>query len=384
MKSNTNPSTVPMARDANGNGISLPDGAAAWGVRRHTGGRPRNVIGLDRRPLRLPLDTTVDDLEAMLGPGTYRLDLVDENGAPLGVTVPVIIGDQSEGDEDDDPPASRVDRDPPPLVTLPTSGTDLRLLLEANVRAMQLSFHHNERTLETSLRVVDSLRDGVRVLADAQAEWIKSLASNHSIRNAPYWPPPRPQNDNSDDDDDDGDDDESDDQDDEEEEDPTFWQQLGDHLNPYAPLIMDAMKDRIARWVGGAPIRNANARKDASTTEAEKPAAPPKAAPDPTTPPPPATEAPSPRQAPQARARKKTPSHAELMGMVAQKIHAAKKILTEEEITLLRHFLTTMPEAERDRWVAELAPLSVEDAVVRIRRSLSQIGTPPDQPATEG
>ena len=337
MKTNApNSSAVPLARDANGNVISLPDGAAAWAVRRHTGGRPRNVMGLDRRPLRLPLDATIDDVEAMLGPGTYRLDLVDDNGAPLGVTVPATIGVPDDGDSARREPP-RVDEPAPPLIQLPTSGTDLRLLLEANVRAMQLAFHHNERTLDTSLRVVDSLRDGVRVLADAQAQWIKSLATSQTIRNGSYWPPPRARNDE-----------EQDDEDDEEEEDeeyePTFWEKLGEGLMPYRDVVIASVQGKITDWVTGSKVRNGG-EPTASAAAASAP--------------PPAGET--------------ALSKAQIGALVAQKIGAAKKLLSEDEVTLLRHLLAKMPDAERDDWIAKLAPLTVEDAVVQIRIALSQM-----------
>ena len=84
---------APLARDGQGNSISLPENAAAWRLRRHTGGRPRVVLGLDRQPLRLPLAATVADLDDMLGPGTYRLDAVDDRGNLLGITTAVPLCD---------------------------------------------------------------------------------------------------------------------------------------------------------------------------------------------------------------------------------------------------------------------------------------------------
>ena len=68
------------------------------------------------------------------------------------------------GEVEEDDGASE---EPQPLDVLPAGATDVRLLLEANVRAMQAAFQHNQRTLEIGLRMTDSLRDGVRVLAEA-------------------------------------------------------------------------------------------------------------------------------------------------------------------------------------------------------------------------
>lgn len=41
----------------------------------------------------------------------------------------------------------------------------------------QLAFAHNERALSPSLRMADTLRDGIRDLASAQAGWINALVS---------------------------------------------------------------------------------------------------------------------------------------------------------------------------------------------------------------
>jgi len=190
--SNTNlatstPTVVPLARDEHGRQLRVPAEAAHWRVRRHTRGRPRNVTGADRQPLRLPLDFTESDLEAMFGAGTYRLDLCDAAGDPLGVTVTVALGDI-------EPPvhAETAAAELAPLVSLPASASDVRLVLEANVRATQLAFTHNERTLAASLRMADTLRDGLRDLANAQASWITAMASARGFfRNAaPALPMP--------------------------------------------------------------------------------------------------------------------------------------------------------------------------------------------------
>jgi hypothetical protein len=175
------PTSVPLAHDDYGRPLAAPSQAAFWRVRRHTRGRPRNVTGADRQPLRVPLDFTADDLDAMLGAGTYRLDLCDVAGEPLGMTVMVPIGDDESATANAN--AARVNEDAP--CALPASASDVRLVLEANVRATQLAFAHNERTLMASLRMADTLRDGIRDLASAQASWINSLASARGFfRNA--------------------------------------------------------------------------------------------------------------------------------------------------------------------------------------------------------
>lgn len=69
---------------------------------------------------------------------------------------------------------------------LPASGSDVRLILEANVRATQMAFAHNERTLAIGMRAAETLREGVQALAEAQADWIKAFATARGLfRNAP-------------------------------------------------------------------------------------------------------------------------------------------------------------------------------------------------------
>jgi hypothetical protein len=193
------PPIVPLARDPNGRPLRVPPEAAFWRVRRHTRGRPRNVIGADRKPVELPLDVTEDDLEAMFGSGTYRLDLYDAQGEPLDVTTTVALG-ESEPANANQPAEDAVAIAP----VLPANASDVRLVLEANVRATQLAFAHNERTLTASLRMADTLRDGIRDLASAQATWINTLASARGFfRNAPPPLPPAPTDDEEDEDEDD-------------------------------------------------------------------------------------------------------------------------------------------------------------------------------------
>src|SRR6187455_778388 len=84
--------TVPLARSRDGSPLPLPEGAAGWRVRRHTGGRPRLHLDGDKQPMQLSLSYTMADLDDILPPGSYKLDLVDRAGTPLGLTVDVEIG----------------------------------------------------------------------------------------------------------------------------------------------------------------------------------------------------------------------------------------------------------------------------------------------------
>lgn len=169
---------VPLARARDGAPILIPDGAFAWRVRRHTGGRPRLHLDGLKQPMQLSLSYTMADLDDILPPGTYKLDLVDRVGAPVGLTVDVEIGGLRNASA-----VESMDLDDGP-VALSSGTSDVRFLLEANVRSTQLAFQHNQRTLDAGLRIADTLREGIQTLAETQADWIKSLvASRGFLRN---------------------------------------------------------------------------------------------------------------------------------------------------------------------------------------------------------
>lgn len=170
---------VPLARARDGTPIPLPDGGFAWRVRRHTGGRPRLHLDGSKQPMQLSLSYTMADLDDILPPGSYKLDLVDRAGMPLGVTIDIEIGGlrnaaASESQDLDDGP-----------ISLSSGASDVRYVLEANVRSTQLAFQHNQRTLEAGLRMADTLREGIQSLAETQADWIKSfIGSRAFLRNS--------------------------------------------------------------------------------------------------------------------------------------------------------------------------------------------------------
>ena len=235
--------TSPLANDEDGNPTRLPEEAAAWRVRRHTGGRPRHQLDGNKQPMRLPLTYTMNDIEDILPPGGYRLDLVDAKDKYLELTIPIELGELRNAGGDEPIEREEVDPDRASL-PLPAIASDMRLVLEANVRSMQLAFQHNERTLATSLRMAETLRDGVHVLADAQADILKSVASSRGfLRNAQPQPlalPPPPARHDDDDD-----------EDDEEEEAPVDDRDRNERLMAFGMAAMTLVNNLVETFRGG-------------------------------------------------------------------------------------------------------------------------------------
>ena len=174
----------PLARDAQGNLLAVPDGTCAWRVCRNTKGRPRIVNGPDKQPARFPLDTTPEDLVDACGADTYRVYAHDEVGGVIDYVTTVELSRELRNAAE-------------PEVTLlpsprqPSASSDLRYALEAVT--------HMARTNA----------DAMRAVAESQAEWIKSISSARGFfRNAPQLqlPPPAEAPETEDDDEDDEDD----------------------------------------------------------------------------------------------------------------------------------------------------------------------------------
>ena len=91
----------PLALDDKGDPIAVPPEAVAWRVRRLTGRRGRpSALYLDGRPLEIPIDGDVDDLEeAGCHEGRYRLEAVDADGRLIPGVVALTVLREGDGDE---------------------------------------------------------------------------------------------------------------------------------------------------------------------------------------------------------------------------------------------------------------------------------------------
>jgi hypothetical protein len=169
MKATTTPPNEhpPLARDAQGHLLPLPEGTCAWRICRHTKGRPRVINGPDKQPARFPLDTTAEELADACGADTYRLYAIDDVGTVIDYVTTLETGRELRN-------ANEAEVTVLPVSRAMSGSSDLRYALEAVA--------HMARTNA----------DAMRAVAESQAEWIKAISSARGFfRNAP--PPQLPQ-----------------------------------------------------------------------------------------------------------------------------------------------------------------------------------------------
>ena len=217
------PQHPPLARDAQGNLVAIPDGTAAWRLCRQTTGRPKEIVGPDKRTLRIPLETTAEELADLCGADVYRVYALDEVGKVLDYVATVdVTRDTRElrnaGPETSCLPALRA------AAAAPTS--DLRFALEAMAQMMRVN------------------SEALRAVTESQADWVKSIASVRGFfRNgAPPLPQPEPPR--------------SDEQDDQEDDDePAQNKTIYDVLAPLAEHWAPSVKPLMSMLAGGAGAR---------------------------------------------------------------------------------------------------------------------------------
>jgi hypothetical protein len=286
--------------------------------------------------MQLPLGYTIVDLEDILAPAEYLLDIVDHKGEALGLTIDITIGQplRNGADEPSEPPAV--------ATILPTFGSDTRLVLEANVRATQLAFQHNQKTLELGLRMAETLRDGVRVLAESQSDWIKSIASAKGfLRNVappPLLPAPTPPP-------------EPDEPEEEVEEDEPHWvDKLMPHVVPIVQMVVPMLTARRNK----SPDAPKTGFQFGDLFNWQRAADRAKVA--------------DPEPAPTEEAIELPPIDMQAAAHFVQ----IQQALTPEEATLARMTAKQLSPIELHAWFAELKELSVPDAVAKIRTLLSK------------
>lgn len=159
----------PLARDAQGNLVSIPDGTASWRICRKTTGRPREIVGHDKQPIRFPLDMTCDQLVEMCGRDVYRVYALDAVGELLDhVTTLDLNGEQLEPRNSSGTELAVVGR--PAAVS-----TDLRFALEAMTQMMRTN------------------AEALRTVTEAHVDLSKSMAAAKGLRNAALFMPREPE-----------------------------------------------------------------------------------------------------------------------------------------------------------------------------------------------
>ncbi len=82
-----------LAYNANGDTFEIPATVTGWRVRRmKPRGAPELVYGRDGRPLTVPVESEIDDLrEAVVTPGRYRLDPINDDGKCVDGVPPAYV-----------------------------------------------------------------------------------------------------------------------------------------------------------------------------------------------------------------------------------------------------------------------------------------------------
>ncbi|MBA3461474.1 MAG: hypothetical protein H0T46_16050 [Deltaproteobacteria bacterium] len=232
----TEPQHPPLARDAQGNLIAVPEGTAAWRICRQTTGRPKEIVGPDKKSMRFPLEMTPEELVDLCGVDAYRLYALDELGKVLDYVVTVDVGREPRELRNAAPETTLL----PTLrhaATAPSS--DLRFALEAMTQMMRVN------------------SEALRAVTESQADWLKSITSSRGFfRNgAPPVPPPEPAR--------------HDEEDGDADDEPTQNKTIYDVLAPFAEHWAPSVKPLMAMLAGGAGAKSLAS--GAAATEAGDP-----------------------------------------------------------------------------------------------------------------
>ena len=341
----TEPQHPPLARDAQGNLLEIPDGTAAWRICRQTTGRPKEILGPDKRTLRFPLDTTAEALVDLCGADVYRVYALDDVGAVLDYIVTVDVTREPR-----QPRNGALTEAPllaPVHATTVTPGSDLRFALEAMAQMMRVN------------------GEAMRAIAESQADWVKSVASARGFfRNAPppYVPPPTPE-----------------DEADEYEDEPPPRKTIYDVLVPIAESLAPSVKPIVSALTSGAgdAPRSSDATDagDSGDIDAELAARPNWEARDLWNLNYAAAKAKAKKAARQASPNPRASLQARVMSDPKLVAHfmAIKTLLQPDEAMKLLALGERMSEREQESLLAEVSARSAEDAAQLLRALLVEL-----------
>ena len=343
------PPHPPLARDNYGHLVAVPDGTTAWRICRQTTGRPREILGHDKQPIRFPLETTCDELVAMCGRDVYRVYALDEVGKQLDYVTTLDLTNEVREIRN----AASVE--PMPAALRPSAAlgpaSDLRFALEAMAQMM--------RTNSEALRTV----------AESHVDLAKAIAMAKGLpRNALLAAPMHHQVD------------EPEEPDEDEEDDAGVAKSWVDLAMPFAQKLAEAVPGLVmGKAMQSAPVqRNGNRTLPATSTDAELPSKPTwelrdvfdwdyaakKQRAQQAT-----GDSPSPSFEIPAAIRARVVTDPQLM----QRLLAIKAQLSEDEIaTLIRAIGSTTDDAQQ-KLLDEIAALPVDQALALCRHVVAAI-----------
>lgn len=329
-----------LAFNHNGDPFEVPAEAVAWRVRRIKGrGAPEVVYGANGAPLVLPVDAAFEDLrrEAKV-PGKYRLDPINEDHQVLEGASPsyLVLPERPEPED----VAARI---APPS----TGGVALESALGETTRALVV--------------VTQSVVAQLPSIMAASAELLRAAGASGPPSRAPLALVPS------------GDEDDEDDEDDDELEPPSAPSKAS-HGDLYAllaqllPQLMAAFAPRPGSDAGSAP----SAPPSPSVASKRRGPPSPMGSSSSSTEPTPAT----------AVAGGPIPAAVPLLSPQDMLHFAAiQQALTLEERALAQGILSELSPDDVQAWLRELAPLSVAEAVEKIRPILH--GSPAAQSSSQ-
>jgi hypothetical protein len=328
-----------LAFNINGEAFEVPANATGWRVRRmRHKGSPEVVYGRDGLPLLLPISAQMDELRAEVdSTGRYRLDLVDADNKAI-VNVP---SGYVQVNFDSAPASSEGPGAVGPLVSAASFGKQSdNIVLEAMRMQSMIAVSCLERFPQMMEAAATLLRaaDGAGL---------------------PARPPMAIF--------DDGDDDEDEDEDDEVEEQAIA--KPSSVLDLVQPMVGPAVQYLVAGLMSGQIKLPSNLgemfdwRKASANGKKVRSDAPTSATPTPTASAEPATETPAtPPSAPESPTMNL--QHAAHFAAIQQALGA--------DAELARRAAAKLTPEGLNAWFATLAPLSVEDAVAKVRAEIAK------------
>lgn len=337
-----------LAFNHNGDPFEVPAEAVAWRVRRIKGrGAPEVVYGANGAPLVLPVDAAFEDLrrEAKV-PGKYRLDPINEDHQVLEGASPsyLVLPERPEPED----VAARI---APPS----TGGVALESALGETTRALVV--------------VTQSVVAQLPSIMAASADLLRAAGASGLPSRAPLALVPGGDDGDKEDDDEGGDEDDEDD-----EFEPPSAPSKASHGDLYAllaqllPQLMAAFAPRPGSDAGSAPSA------PSSPSVASKRRGPPS----------PMSSSSSSTEPAAAKPAAGGPIPAAVPPLSPQDmLHfaAIQQALTLEERALAQGILSELSPDDVQAWLRELAPLSVAEAVEKIRPILH--GSPAAQSSSQ-